>query len=149
MKLSDDRNPASDPEISGKWVVLALALFGILMTSAMWIYWKLHLGPFVPLQQAIVAVEEFALSRPVVEGGREKGRAENLNTLRVTMKVEFDPTADDQEVERIERKILDLARDSLPQFDEFELLELNLYQPVQETERKPITIQRHVHLTER
>lgn len=146
MNLADGRTTTEDPEISGKWIVLALALFGILMTSTMWVYWKLYLGPFVPLQQAIVAVEEFADSRPVVQGGREKSREDKPNTLRVTMKVEDDPTKDEQEVIRIEREILALAKSSLPQFEEFDLFELNLYWPVQETESKPITIQRHVKL---
>ena len=146
MTLAELPTPTPDREIPGKWVVLALAVFGILMTSTMWIYWKMYLGPFVPLQQAIVAVEEFSDSRPVVQGGREKSRDENPNTLRVTMKVEFDPTEEQDKVDRIEQKILKLAKSSLPQFEEFELFELNLYWPVQETERKPITIQRKVEL---
>jgi hypothetical protein len=146
--VSESQQPAPEPEISGKWVILGLACFGITMTGIMWVYWWMHVGPFVSLQKAIIAEQEFADSRPVVQGGTHKSRPENPNTLRVTMKVEFDPTKEENqgEVDRIEQKVLELAQRSLAQFDEFELFELNLFWPVQESQSKPITTQRHVEL---
>lgn len=135
-----------DPEVSGKLVILVLFLFGSIMTGTMWVYWKMHLAPFLPLQQAIVAEEEFKLSRPVVEGGREKGDPDADNVLRVTMMVEFDPNEETERVDEIEAAIVNLARTKLPQVAEYDLLELNLYWPKQESELTPITTQRRVEL---
>ena len=130
------------PEISGKAVILFMAAFAMLMTGLMWSYWKWNLAPFLPLQQAIIAVDHFKDSRPVVEGGRAKGQKNAPNTLRVTMKVDYNPEKDTQRVDAVEAEILELAKTSLPQISEFDQLELNLYWPKQETELKPISIQR-------
>lgn len=112
----------------------------------MWFYWKLNLAPFLPLQQAIVANEELAESRPVVEGGRRKGQADAPNTLRVTMKVDYDPNENPARIDELEQTILELAKKSLPQFQEYDQLELNVYWPKQETELAPISVQRVIQL---
>ncbi|MDB4637837.1 MAG: hypothetical protein P8M30_02330 [Planctomycetaceae bacterium] len=132
--------------ISGKLVVVGMFAFAIMMTGCMWFYWKLNLAPFLPLQQAIIATEELAESRPVVEGGRAKGQENAPNTLRVTMKIDYDPVENVDRVIVIEQKILELAKTSLPHYEEFDQLEFNLYWPKQETELKPIAIQRITQL---
>ena len=129
-------------QISGKVVILGIFAFAACMTAFMWLYWKMNLAPFLPLQQAIIAEQEFAESRPVVEGGRRKGQADAPNTLRVTMKVDYDPNENPQRVEQLEQTVLALAEKSLPQFAEYDQLELNVSWPKQETELTPITIQR-------
>lgn len=140
-------NETKDPVfISGKLVVLGMFAFAALMTGFMWFYWKMNLAPFLPLQQAIIATEELAESRPVVEGGRAKGQENAPNTLRVTMKIDYDPVENEDRVIAIEQKVLELAESSLPQFEEFDQLEFNLYWPKQETELKPITVQRITQL---
>jgi hypothetical protein len=138
------KNPeqAGEKEISGKAVILFMAAFAMLMTALMWIYWKWNLAPFLPLQQAIVAVDHLKESRPVVEGGRLKGQQNAPKTLRVTMKVDYNPEEETDRVDALETEILELAKVNLPQFDEYDQFELNVYWPKQETELKPITVQR-------
>lgn len=133
-------------QISGKVVILGMFAFAACMTALMWFYWKMNLAPFLPLQQAIVANQEFAESRPVVEGGRRKGQEDAPNTLRVTMKVDYDPNENLVRIEKLEQTILELAKKSLPQFSEYDQLELNVYWPKQETELTPITSQRITQL---
>lgn len=134
--------PKGEPEISGKAVILFMAAFAMLMTGLMWSYWKWNLAPFLPLQQAIVAVDHLKESRPVVEGGRAKGREEAPNALRVTMKVDYNPEEETEQVDELAAEILKIAETSLPQFEEYDQLELNVYWPKPETELKPITVQR-------
>ncbi len=142
-----DRPETTEPVfISGKLVVVGMFAFAAVMTGLMWFYWKMNLAPFLPLQQVIVATEEFSESRPVVEGGRAKGQDNAPNTLRVTMKVDYDPIENEDRVIAIEQKVLELAKTSLPQFEEYDQLEFNLYWPKQETELKPIAIQRMTQL---
>ena len=135
--------PPRDREISGRWAILAMALFGITMTVTMWVYWKMHLSPFLALQQAIH--EKFEESRPVVEGGREKGRPENPLTLRITMKIDFPPEDDPAAVDALLDEVLELVH-AWDGAAEFEQLEFNVYWPKQETELKPPTAQRLVPL---
>jgi len=137
-------NPDADgePTISGKAVILFMAAFAMLMTGLMWSYWKWNLAPFLPLQQAIVAVDHLKESRPVIEGGRPKGHKDEPNTLRVTVKVDYNPEEETDRVDALETEILELARTNLPQFAEYDQFELNVYWPKQETELAPITVQR-------
>lgn len=137
-----ESEPHDESEISGKVVILCMAAFAMLMTGLMWSYWKWNLAPFLPLQQAIVAVDHLSDSRPVVEGGRAKGQEDAPNTLRVTMKVDYNPIEKTDRIDALEKEILNLAETSLPQFAEYDRLELNVYWPKPETELKPISVQR-------
>lgn len=119
------------PEIAGKWVVIGMFAFAALMTAAMWIYWWLHVGPFVPLQRAILA--EWEDSAPRVEGGQRKMHRGTPRILRVTLKVPFDP-ADEENRPQLERRverIRELAADTLD-LATFEVLEVHLFQPMPE-----------------
>ena len=138
MTNSETKQPTT---ISGKFVILGMFGFAVCMTGFLWFYWKLNLAPYLPLQQAIIAAEDLADSRPVVEGGRRKGQKTAPNTLRVTMKVDYDPRVETTRIEELEARVLELAESSLPQFSEFDQLEFNVYWPKQETELSPITVQ--------
>lgn len=114
--------------VSGSRIVLVMFAFGIAATATIWIYWTAYLMPFMPLQKAIES--EFAKSSPRVDGGREKGKSDKPFTLRVVMRVPFDPTQDDPETlesvnTRIERT-KQLAEE-LTEFDKYELLHVHLY----------------------
>jgi hypothetical protein len=120
-----DPSPTSDAEnipspittestISGKWVVLAMLSFAILLTGFMWIYTYLSNKPFIPLRHAIIKEYSRATS-PIVQGGKERGRGSSI--LRIVMNVEFDPTEKTdgvpQKVAGIEHRVAELARENL------------------------------------
>jgi hypothetical protein len=117
--------------VSGRGMVLGMLAFGVLTTSAMWIYWTLHVGPFRPFQDALAAA--FPHSSPRVDGGQRKMHKGTPRILRVVMRVEFDPVKELARgegvvdvVEQIARKHLDL--------DAYEQLEVFLFQGVPEQE---------------
>lgn len=125
---------AKERELSGKWVVVGMGLFGLLITGTVWTYWKLHLSPFLPLQRALA--EAYPGCRPVVEGGQRKMHRETPKILRITMKVEFDPARDAARTDALFEEVVSLAEKTLS-LDAFEIVELNVYQPVQETRLTP------------
>lgn len=75
---------------AGRWVVVGLFLFAIVLTGTLWFYWKRHIAPYLPLQQALA--KKFPGCKPRVEGGQRKIQKSTPKILRITMKVEFDPT---------------------------------------------------------
>jgi hypothetical protein len=125
---------ATPGDISGRWVVIGLFLFGIVAVGTIWFYWKLHTAPFLPLQQAIA--DTFDDSRPLVEGGQRKMNQNTPPTLRIVMKIEFNPfaEAEAQQVESIIDRLHDLAREHQPDFDTYDVFEVHLWQPVPEKE---------------
>jgi hypothetical protein len=92
---------------TGRRVVLGMLVLGMLATAGIWVYWKLNLGPFVPMQRALA--EAFPASSPRVEGGRQKGSTDVQ--LRVVLRVDFTPTLDDERVAPIVDKVTSLARE--------------------------------------
>src|SRR5262245_38901339 len=108
---------SSRPFNSGRWVVLGMFVFGITATLVMWGYWKLHLAPFYPLQQALA--DEFKGSLPRVEGGRNK---QSPTTLRIVLQVKFTPQETDPRAEAMLDRTLVLAR-QYQNLDEYEFLE--------------------------
>ncbi len=94
-------------EISGRWVVLGIFIFAIVMIGVLYLYWFKHTGPFLPLQKALA--EEFVGCQPLVQGGQRKIHKNTDKILRVTMKVEFNPLemteSSEQYVENIFRFI--------------------------------------------
>jgi hypothetical protein len=121
--------------VSGRKVVAAMLALGVGITGLLFLYWNLHLMPFMPLQKAIV--QEFKNSSPRVEGGRRKMHQQTPMMLRVVMRVAFDPTAEDDktiaELSRHMDRIRELASQQVP-ISEYELLEVNFYFPVREKE---------------
>lgn len=128
------RRPAV-PVLSGRKVVAIMFLFGIAATAALYIYWTLHLMPFMPLQQAIVA--EFPGSAPRVDGGQRKKRDNTPVILRIVMKTELDvfSTASDLVAEReaLQARVIELSQQhtTLPGLH---FVELHLYRLVKEKE---------------
>lgn len=116
-------------------LVVIMFTLGIIATGILWTYWHLHLMPFMPLQEALA--EEFEHSSPRVDGGRRKIHKGTPMTLRVVMRVPFDPTAVDAESQdqiehRIERT-LELAEQH-SELQQYEMLEVHLYQESPEDE---------------
>jgi hypothetical protein len=124
--------------LSGRWVVIGMFVFGIAATAGLWVYWKLHVGPFLPLQQALA--EEFENAAPHVDGGQRKKHKRTPRILRITMKVAFDPTvpANQSQVEQVAERVIAIARQQ-PDFRHYDELEIYLFWPVQEQERTPPT----------
>lgn len=126
-------NPAKPFFLSGRTIVALMFLLGILATSFLYAYWTLHLMPFMPLQEAIVA--EFPGSAPRVDGGQKKMHKDTPLILRIAMKSELDPLSenpeDQQEMARIRNRVAELSR-SLDPLPGVELLELHIYKLVEE-----------------
>jgi|HubBroStandDraft_6_1064221.scaffolds.fasta_scaffold131795_2 hypothetical protein len=117
--------------ISGRGMVLALLAFGVLTTSAMWIYWTLHVGPFRPFQDSLAAA--FPHSSPRVDGGQRKMHKGTPKILRVVMRVEFDPVTELARGEEVVSVVEQIARKHLD-LDAYEELEVFLFQGVPEQE---------------
>lgn len=129
-------------EISGRWLVIAMFGFAALLTGAMGLYWHFYTLPFRELQNAID--KEFPDSSPRAIGGREKGRSEEPMTLRIVVRVPFDPIVYEDRSEEMSRRLFQLAREHTD-IDEFELFEVHLCQrrPEEETQtwsrQKPVS----------
>ncbi len=132
---------SGEREIAGKWLILGIALFAVAVTGTLFVYWKLHRGPFLAYQRAIA--ERYEGSRPLVEGGRHKMHRGGPAVLRVVMEVEFDPNADENErtVDGIVDQLVELGRERLDTFDQYDRFEAHLF--LQERER-----QLHEHTVE-
>jgi hypothetical protein len=137
------RRSTLDPprRISGRVVVVGLFLFGIGLVSLLWIYWKLHTGPFRPLQDALAA--EFPGSSPRVEGGQHKIHKGTPKTLRATLRVDFDP---ERETRRGE-EMLDRVQEIAKRYDDlisYEVLEVFLFHGVPEQDLKQREFERNL-----
>jgi hypothetical protein len=111
-------------EVSGKLVVIGMFLFGLTMTGLMYLYWDLHTRPFRPLQEAINAAMPGSLPRVI--GGRYKSHRDNSpNTLRIVVRVPFDPEAQENDAERnrIAKQLATLAAEhhDVRPYDEVEI----------------------------
>jgi len=117
--------------LSGRAVVAGIFVFAALLTGTMWVYWKLQDGPFIPLEAALS--REFKGSRPRVEGGRHKTNQNSPTILRLTMKVDFDPTGDSERFQSFTDRV---ARFTRRHFDvrPYQILEIYLFQPQPEHE---------------
>jgi len=98
-----DLNPEF-PTISGKWVVLALFMFGLMGTGLVCTYWKVTRAPFFELQKALA--KEFPKSTPRVDGGKPKV---GPMTLSVVLHLDFPPDRQDPNVALTLRRVLELA----------------------------------------
>ncbi|GAB4151073.1 MAG: hypothetical protein Tsb009_26270 [Planctomycetaceae bacterium] len=126
----DSESPASiasGKEISGRWVIIGMFGFAILITATLWVYWKLHVGPFLPLQQALA--DRFPGSRPRVEGGRHKShKTGSPNILRVTMKVDYNPNRELVKAEKFSRTVFEFVRKNWD-LKPYDIFELHFYWP--------------------
>ena len=123
--------------------IFGLFVFATLMSCALWFYWYLHTGPFLPLQRAIFRA--IPKSYPHVEGGQRRMHKNTPKTLRVTMRVEFDPASDAEKphVEEVFQQLVALAKQHIA-FDSFDLFEVHLVLMRPEHAAKTLTITRDV-----
>lgn len=119
--INDSRQHAPR-EISGRWVVLGLLALGLTATLGLYLYWHFETREFRPLTEAIG--REFKYSLPRVEGGRPKhGPA----TLRIVLRVDFDPEIDKQQFQQTVQRVIELAR-HYQDLSKYERLEIHLIQ---------------------
>ncbi len=111
-------------EIQGKWVVLAVFGFGVLATSSLWIYWQLHMMPFMPIQE--VLIEKFPNSSPRVNGGQERMHKDTPSVLHVAMRVAFDPENEEATAEAHVDKVEEVLK-PLVEPDKWEELHVRLF----------------------
>jgi hypothetical protein len=110
--------------VSGRWIVLTVFAFGIAATGGIWVYWKLHLAPYMPLQKALAA--EFPKSSPRVDGGWSgKEYQEGPPRLRIVLRVPYPPLEQDTRVPATIERVIALARAHLD-FEQYETLEIYL-----------------------
>ena len=121
--------------LTGRKVVAAMFLMGFGATGLLYTYWTLHLMPFMPLQEAIVA--EFPGSAPRVDGGQRKSHKQTPTILRIVMKSKVDPTstdADSLEAMRALRARITELVESKVDFPGMDFIELHVYKLLQEKE---------------
>lgn len=118
-------NSTATPAFIGRWVVVGMFAFAALMTALLWAYWELHTRPFRDLQTALA--REFPESSPRVEGGAHKSHLNTPTRLRFMLRVQFDPTTNQEESVATINKAVELARET-NRPDEFDELEFHLFQ---------------------
>ena len=140
--------PSAEPgkpprEFSGKLLIIGLFLFATVLSSGLWVFWYLHTEPFQPLQRAIFLA--FPKSYPYVQGGQRRMHKETPKTLRITMRVQFDPTteAEKPHVEEVVTQLAALARQHID-FAHYDLFELHFIQMRPEHEARKLTITREI-----
>ncbi len=118
--------------LSGRWLVVLMFAFAVLLTGAMALYWHFYTLPFRDLQNAINA--EFPESSPRAIGGRWKGREEEPETLRVVVHCKFDPTLDEARADAMALRLFETAKENVS-INDYEIFEVYLChrQPEQET----------------
>ena len=106
---------------------------GITATGLLYAYSTLHLGPFKPLQEAIV--KEFPGSSPRVDGGKKRLQLDTPTILRILIKSEIDPLSENEESVRemlaLRKRIAELTLEKVP-LPDLAIIELHVYKLVQE-----------------
>ena len=126
---------------SGRSVVFGMFLFAIVMTSLLWGYWKAYAASFQPLQSALV--DQFGEdSKPRVEGGAYKSHLNTPQTLRVVMKVSFNPKTDNAQRNRLVNQVVLLAEKHLPERT-YANLEVRLYQKNEESNEQVLELRKY------
>lgn len=129
----DDSSSIDDARrVSGRLVVISMFAFGLLVTGALWLYWELYTRPFRQLQEAIV--REMPNSNPRVIGGRQKSHeAGNPATLRVVIRVKFNPQEEEAQAQQLARRLAQLIADH-HDLSTYQVLEIHLYESLPEEE---------------
>ena len=121
--------------LNGRLVVAAMFLMGFGATGLLYTYWTLHLMPFMPLQEAIVA--EFPGSAPRVDGGQRKSHKQTPTILRIVMKSKVDPTSTDADsleaMKSLRARVAELVEAKVD-FPGMDFIELHVYKLLQEKE---------------
>lgn len=100
--------------------------FAAILTGTMWVYWRMHLGPFLPLQKKLA--ERWPDSRPRVEGGQRKIHKDTPRVLRVTMYLDFNPTTESGKTraEEFAAEVAAFVAEVYPPLADYEFLEIRL-----------------------
>lgn len=116
---------------TGRWTVLGMFGFGLVMVGVLWILFEIQTRPFRLVTEALH--EEFPDSRPLVQGGVDKKQDGEPNIFRVVLTVSFDPVLEEQKFKdtlKTIRRICEKHHDLSP----FDRLEVHLIKPVPEQE---------------
>jgi peroxiredoxin len=139
MSLDDMTDAIEVKGISGRWVVLGMFTFAIMVTCTLYLFWHLHTAPFRPLQEALAA--EYEGSHPLVQGGQRKMHMGTPRILRVVLRVEFDPNDEGRKktVDKMVDRIIQLA-DKYHGLTDYDTLEIHLahIRPEKETQQREI-----------
>lgn len=123
-------------------MVLAMFAFAITATGLLYVYWRMHIAPFLPLQKALAAT--FKDSRPRVEGGQRKIHKGTPRILRVTMKIDFDPNADEARTTTFANRVVAFVREH-QDLAPWEILEIHFYWPEPEKELHEWVLERSLN----
>ncbi len=133
MSEPETTTPTTTRTISGRWLVIGMFAMGITATGLLFAFSTLHLGPFKPLQEAIV--REFPGSAPRVDGGKKRMQLDTPTILRILMKTEIDPLSESDESVRammaMRKRIAELAVEKVT-LPDLAIIELHVYKLVQE-----------------
>lgn len=118
-----DYSRPKDRELSGKAIVVGMVILGLTLTALLFTYFEYNTRPFRPLREAIG--REFPRSRPMVEGGKLKGKG--ANTLRMSFSVPFDPSTESnlEKMKPVLSRTLELAR-QYQDLSSYDVVEVNL-----------------------
>lgn len=136
-QLSDQKT------ISGSKLVIAMFGLAITATSILWFYWDMHLMPYMPLQEALAT--EFEDSSPRVDGGQRKIHKGTPMILRVVMRVPFDPTSSEVDIQnQIESRIARTKELAIThtELEKFQTLEVHMYFQIKEKTIKQKTFEK-------
>ena len=133
MSVPETTTPTAPKTISGRWLVIGMFAMGITATGLLYIYSTLHLGPFKPLQEAIVL--EFPGSSPRVDGGKKRMHLDTPTILRILMKSNMDLLSETEEslleIRNTRIRIAELALENVT-LPDLAIIELHLYKLLQE-----------------
>ena len=145
MKTDKTEPAQTDTRVSGVKAVIAMFTLAIVATSFLWIYWDMHLMPFMPLLEKLA--EEFVQCSQRVDGGRRKTHKGTPMILRVVMRVPFDPTSSAPDVkDEIEARItrtMELA-EKYSDLGKYEQLDVHLYNEPKEKEIQQKTFSKEI-----
>lgn len=120
---------------TGRWVVLGMFGFGMVMIGALWLYWEMYTRPFRPLQAAIA--QKYPGSSPRAIGGRHKSHKEETPpTLRIVVRIPEDEFNLEEDAGEREQRALDLYRiaDRHVDLAAYSVVDIRLIQRVPERE---------------
>ena len=142
-EVESPRSAKLPREFSGTKLIIGIFAFAIVMSSSVWYYSYLHAKPFQPLQKAIHRA--FPKSYPQVQGGQRKMHRNTTKTLRITLRVNFDPepAESDGQVNELVDRLEELARQNID-FPSYDVFEVHCFHRVPEHKSKTRTITREI-----
>lgn len=138
-------NFASGASHRGRWTVVGMFGFAILMITLLFTYWHFYTAPFRTLQYAIAA--KYPASSPRIVGGQHKSHKAGFpKVLRIVVYIsteEFDPEAATATSEERALKLAQMAFE-YQDVDSYDELQIVLLQKVPEGARKRWTAIRQI-----